>query len=172
MENKFELIYYNNPILEQVAEDITDFNDELESICEIMQKKNEIYDGIALAGNQVGLLKRIVALEPIDPFNKKICLINPKILSYSNKEVYFEEGCLSFPGLFIKIKRPESILVEYQLISGRKYQIEAKGILARVLQHEIDHLDGITFIKRVDDKTLKKIQKKLEEIDRKYNKKK
>lgn len=170
MNKKYDLIYYNNPILEQRASEVTEFGKELESICNIMHQKNELYNGIALAGNQIGLLKRIVAIEPLEPFNRKICLINPKILSYSNNEIYFEEGCLSFPGLFLKIKRPESIIIEYQLLSGRKYQMEAKGILARVLQHEIDHLDGITFIKRVNEKTRIKIQKKLEEIDKKFNK--
>ena len=81
----------------------------------------------------------------------------------------FEEGCLSFPGIYLKIKRPVSIVVEYQLLSGRKYQMEATGLLARVLQHEIDHLNGITFIRRIDEKTFKKIQHRLDEIAKRFN---
>ncbi len=167
---KYDLVYYNDKRLETEADDITEFNSELKSIAEQMYIANKIYDGIAIAGNQLGIMKKIVALTPIAPFNKNICLINPKIISYSDETTVFEEGCLSFPNLFIKVTRPKKVVVEYQMLSGKKYQIEADGILARVLQHEIDHLYGTTFIKRLDSKTFKKVEKKLAKIDKEFNK--
>ena len=165
-----KLIYYNNPLLREKTNDIKKIDDEIINICKKMIEANYKYNGIALAANQVGINYSIVALTPIEPFKKDICLLNPKIIEYSKDESIFEEGCLSFPQLFLKISRPESIIVEYELFSGKKYQIKASGLLSRVLQHEIDHLNGIYFFERLPEEEQKKILRKLDEIDLKYNK--
>ncbi|MCX8057820.1 MAG: peptide deformylase [Spirochaetes bacterium] len=164
-----KLIYYNNPLLKQKIEQVKKIDEEIIKICKSMQEANYLYNGIAIAANQLGLNLAIIALTPIEPFNKDICLINPKIIEYSKEETIFEEGCLSFPDLYLKIKRPEYIIVEYELFSGKKYQIKASGLLARVLQHEIDHLNGIFFFERLPLEEQKKLEPILKNINEKYN---
>jgi len=110
------------------------------------------HNGIGLAANQVGINKRIVVVDISLKGEKKvlpIALINPIITYQSKKKQIAEEGCLSFPGFFDKISRSVSIEVEYYDINGKKQKILAEGLLARVLQHEIDHINGITFIERM-----------------------
>lgn len=167
---ELKLVYYNNPILKEKVKKVEKIDEEIINICNSMKEANYKYNGIAIAANQLGINYALVALTTIEPFKKDTCLINPVILEYSKEEVIFEEGCLSFPNLFLKIKRPESIIVEYELFSGKKYQIKASGLLARVLQHEIDHLNGIYFFERLPLEEQKNIQKILKDIDKNYNK--
>ena len=168
---KLDLVHYNHPVLSTKSVDVSEFDDELKEFCYALLEATEEYDGIAIASNQVGVAKRIIALSPIEPINKAICMINPEILSYSIDEEYVEEGCLSFPGLYLKIKRPVSIVVQYQMLSGKKYQIQATDLLARVLQHEIDHTNGICFYQRLPEGDQVKIEKKLEEIAQRFREK-
>lgn len=112
---------------------------ELDKMLEIMYA----YNGVGLAANQVGLNKRMIVIDlQKDGKKQPIFLINPKILSLSDNFVEMEEGCLSVPGCSAKVKRPDKIKVEYTNKNSEKTIIEADGLLARCLQHEIDHLDG------------------------------
>ena len=128
--------------------------------------------GIGLAAVQIGILKRVIVIDLSKDNEKKdpIFIVNPKILSQSKELVAYEEGCLSIPNQFAEIERPKSCILEYLDYSGNKKEIEAQGLLATCIQHEIDHLNGILFIdylsKLKKDLILKKVKKQRKEIDR------
>jgi len=94
------------------------------------------------------------------------CFFNPEITEYSDKEVYMVEGCLSFPNLFIKIKRPEWIEVKWQTEEGSDVHEKCGGLTARVIQHEVDHLDGILYQTRANRYHLEKAKKELDKLTR------
>jgi len=110
-----------------------------------MAKTMEVEKGVGLAAPQVGSDLRICVIR-ID--NESFVLINPKIKLSSRKKDIFEEGCLSFPRKFFPVERPIKVKVQARDLEGKKFKIKADGLLARVLQHEIDHLEGILVIDR------------------------
>lgn len=118
-------------------------------------------NGIGLAAPQIGKSIRlcIINLEHVGltPF----ALINPKIIKRSWKKIEMEEGCLSIPGIFGIVKRPERIKVEAQNLNGEKHVFDADGLVARVIQHEVDHLDGILFTSKMKKETSGKAQEKM-----------
>jgi len=147
-----KVVKYPSDILKQKLLPVENFNSDLKYIVRDMFETMYAHNGIGLAANQVGINKRIVVVDISLKGEKKvlpIALINPEITYQSKKKQIAEEGCLSFPGFFDKISRSVSIEVEYYDINGKKQKILAEGLLARVLQHEIDHINGITFIERM-----------------------
>jgi peptide deformylase len=110
-----------------------------------MAKTMQTEKGVGLAAPQVGSDLRICTIQAE---GKAYVLVNPKIKSFSRKKDIFEEGCLSFPGKFFPVERPIKVKVQARDIEGKKLKIKADGLFARVLQHEIDHLDGILVIDR------------------------
>jgi len=122
---------------------------EIRKLLVDMTQTMERNNGIGLAAPQVGVLKRIIVVKTDIEGQRFFELINPKILEKSKETEIGEEGCLSFPGFFLKIKRPKEIEVEGEDINGEKINFKAKGLFARVLCHEIDHLDGILFCDRL-----------------------
>jgi len=141
-----EIKKYPDPILEKKCEDVIDVNIEINqligSMIEAMQKNH----GVGLAAPQIGVLKKIIVL---DSEKGPIAFINPKIIKKSKEIETIEEGCLSFPGIFINIKRPKEVEAETVTEDGKKIIIRLNGLLSRVFQHEVDHLEGILFIKRI-----------------------
>lgn len=143
-----EIKKFNEPILKKKAKEVKSFDRKLEELVLSMKKTMLKYDGMGLAAPQIGVSKRIFVY--IDIEDKKIKeLINPKIIKYGKESNFFEEGCLSFPGIFLKIKRKNNISVEGFNLNGDKIKIEAIGIVSRVIQHETDHLNGILFFDRL-----------------------
>ena len=140
-----QLIKHPNAVLKQQAVDWDFAVDQGAADLEIDMVKLMIDSkGIGLAANQVGLLKRVFAihLQNQVPF----CMFNPRIVVSSDNEIEdSEEGCLSFPGLFLKVKRYSSITAEYFDRQGKKCIIELEGIDARCFLHELDHLNGVCF---------------------------
>ena len=139
-----------NPVLRKVADEIkiskkTDFT--INEMMRIMRKAH----GIGLAAPQVGLSQRLIVIAP--PEYKPTALINPKIIKAEGEQIG-QEGCLSIPGLYGDVKRFEYVEVEAIDRKGRELIFELDGLAARVVQHEIDHLDGILFIDKVDLATL------------------
>jgi len=140
----------NDPVLRKKCENVTEINPKIKEIAADMAETMEKKQGVGLAAPQVGINKKIIVINP-DPLQDKgvLCLVNPKIIKKSEEREIGEEGCLSFPGIFLKIKRAREINVEAQNIKGEPVKMKAEGLLARVLQHEIDHLDGILFFDRL-----------------------
>ena len=127
--------------------------------------------GIGLAAVQIGILKRIIVIDISKDKEKKdpLFLINPEITFKSKNTSVYEEGCLSLPGHFAEIERPAECHLNYIDYYGKQKSLQAKGILATCVQHEVDHLDGVLFIdylsKLKKDMILKKLKKHKKEIN-------
>jgi len=128
-------------------------------MCEFMVKEN----GIGLAANQIGMTKRVFVMgsENIEGFPKPFAVFNPKLLEVSEEQVLYKEGCLSYPGLWLNIKRPAVIKVEYQDSQGNTHEAAMSGLVARCFQHELEHLDGICFVDKVSQMKLQLAMRKL-----------
>lgn len=142
-----ELFEENNPQLLEVSEE-WDFriDGSPEELVRNMSKFMADNGGVGLAAPQVGIKKRIFIM---GNFTKLVACINPKIVSLSEERKNDVEGCLSFPDLFMKVKRPTSAVVQYYTASGELVERELTGLESRVFLHEYDHLIGITFDQRV-----------------------
>lgn len=142
---------YPDPILRQTAKPVADFNDELKQLADDMAKVMYEDDGIGLAGPQVSKSMRILVVGL--GHGKYKTYVNPEITFLSKDKHSNEEGCLSLPRIFGKVTRPKKIHIKYQDLDGKVVKEKVKGMDAIVLQHEVDHLDGILFIDRVEEIT-------------------
>ncbi len=156
---KLNIYVYEAPILRKKSEEVVEFNDELRNTLNEMVKTMRLANGIGLAANQVGIGKRFFVLEIDDEITK---VVNPEILSFGEEMVEFQEGCLSIPGIFKNVLRPESIVVRYQDENGNFVERELNGLKSRAFQHELDHIDGILFIDKISPMSRNLIRKKLE----------
>ncbi|WP_456434201.1 peptide deformylase [Thermosulfuriphilus sp.] len=147
MSNRKVLIY-PEPLLRQQAEPIREIDAALQKLIDDMVETMYRAKGVGLAANQIGELKRLVVMDVTQKDGQPgelIVLINPEILE-AEGEVYEEEGCLSLPGYSAKVKRHARVLARAYDREGREFKLEGEGLLARALQHEIDHLNGILFV--------------------------
>jgi peptide deformylase len=142
-----KVINYPAEILEQTCKPVIKFDRKLAKILDDMYDTMIEYDGVGLAAPQIGLDARI-AIVDIDDELGTIEMINPVILEISGEQTG-PEGCLSFPGLFGEVTRPDFVKIEAFDRKGKKYMLEAEDFLARAIQHEMDHLDGILFTTKV-----------------------
>ena len=119
--------------------------------------------GIGLAANQVGLTKRVFVMGSynIPGFPEPFALFNPRVIESSKEMVLDQEGCLSYPGLYLTVKRPSWVIAEYQNSKGDVIEARFEGYLAKCFQHELDHLDGICFVDRVSQLKLQLAMKKI-----------
>ncbi|MFZ7946645.1 peptide deformylase [Neobacillus sp. 19] len=142
-----KIVIYPAEILEQTCKAVVKFDRKLAKILDDMYDTMIEYDGVGLAAPQIGLDARI-AIVDIDDEHGTIEMMNPRILESSGEQTG-PEGCLSFPDLFGEVTRPDFVKIEAFDRKGRKYSLEAEGFLARAIQHEIDHLDGVLFTAKV-----------------------
>ncbi len=148
-EDGDEILRKNSRVVENVDDKIREI---LNDMVETMHK----FNGVGLAGPQIGILKRLVVIDLYDD-KGPIKLVNPEIIKEKGgKEV--EEGCLSFPNKFAKIIRPEEVVVKALDENGKQIKISAKGLLAQALSHEIDHLNGILFVDKIIPGTLEVVE--------------
>ncbi len=147
-------------VLRQKAFPVDHFDDQLAALVESMFETMKIGKGVGLAAPQVGLGHRlfIVQLEG----DKPRVFINPEIIETSVDLSSFEEGCLSIPGVYADLERPREIRVQAWNERGRRFVLDADGFLARVIQHELDHLDGILFTDRLPERNRDKLLKQYE----------
>lgn len=142
-----KLVLYPAEILEQPCSEIAKFDKKLGKLLDDMYETMIEFDGVGLAAPQIGQPVR-VAIVDVDDESGTIEMVNPKIVSSSGEQTG-AEGCLSFPGLYGEVTRPDFVKIEAQDRKGRSYTLEADGFLARAIQHEIDHLDGVLFTSKV-----------------------
>ncbi|NJO40471.1 MAG: peptide deformylase [Cyanobacteria bacterium CRU_2_1] len=147
------LHFLGDRVLRQPAKRITKIDEEIRRLARQMLQTMYTEDGIGLAAPQVGLAKQLLVVDsdPEDATNLPLVLINPVISKFSRDVCVLQEGCLSIPKVFLDVTRPEVIEVSYKDEQGRPQKLTAKGLLSRVIQHEIDHLNGIMFVDRVDN---------------------
>ncbi len=150
---------YGDPVLRQVAAPVRDITAEIKRIIADMTETMWHQVGIGLAAPQVGLPYRILVMD--DGKGGAQALINPEIESRSGT-IREEEGCLSLPGIFGVVERSKTITVKAMDADGKPVSFEATGLKARIVQHELDHLDGVLFIDRLPPVTRDRIKKKIQ----------
>ena len=144
-----EIRIYGDPVLRKMAEPVTAFNDELKAF--IGQMKIAMYEseGVGLAAPQVGRSIRLALVDTTAWEAEPYILINPEITNFSEEKSDYDKGCLSVPDITLQISRPSVVTVRAKDENGDEYTLElVDGLLARALQHETDHLDGILFVDR------------------------
>lgn len=134
-------------ILRKRAREVEKVDDKIRQILEDMVETMHQFNGVGLAGPQIGILKRLVVIDVYDD-NGPIKLVNPRIIKQKGEQEV-EEGCLSFPNQYAKLIRPAQVVVEAQDENGETIRIEAEGLLAQALSHELDHLEGILFVDKM-----------------------
>jgi peptide deformylase len=136
-----DLHLFGSPVLRQRSAEVAEVDAPVKQFIADLFETMDAAKGVGLAANQVGVVRRVAVVGVED---ERLALVNPVILSAEGRSRE-EEGCLSVPDLYGEVERPERIVLETTDAGGRRYQREASGLLARAIQHEIDHLDGILF---------------------------
>jgi len=166
-----KIVIEPDPILRKKSENLEKVDNELRLLLDDMLETMYAAPGIGLAAVQVGILKRLIVIDISKDKEKKnpIFLINPEIIFKSKNTSIYEEGCLSLPGHFAEIERPEECHIKYIDYDGKKKEMKANGLLATCIQHEIDHLNGKLFIdylsKLKKDMIIKKLVKHKKELN-------
>ncbi|RYE64296.1 MAG: peptide deformylase, partial [Rhizobiaceae bacterium] len=145
------LIILPDPLLRQVSKPFERVDDALLKLADDMLETMYDAPGIGLAGIQIGVARRILVVDVSREEDEKnpIVVINPEIIRSSDERSVYEEGCLSIPEYYAEVERPASVTVKHIGRDGKEHVIEADGLLATCLQHEIDHLDGVLFIDHI-----------------------
>lgn len=161
------IVVYPDPVLLQPCREVPEITREIRDLIPDMFDTMYAAPGIGLAANQIGLDLRIVVIDLSvgkDPKDRHV-LINPVILS-TEQSFSEEEGCLSVPDFLENVKRPLKLRVEALDASGKKFQLEAEGLLAKAVCHELDHLDGLLFLNRLSPLKRNRIKKKIQKMIR------
>ncbi|MDR1893811.1 MAG: peptide deformylase [Spirochaetales bacterium] len=143
--------------LKETASAIADINDSVLQLSQAMLETMHEGKGVGLAGPQVGFVKRIFVTHAQGDQDR--VFINPDIIQTSLETVTYEEGCLSIPGVYAEVVRPAGIVIQGWNEKGRPFKLTAEGILARIIQHEYDHLRGVLFLDRINEKRRERILK-------------
>ena len=146
------IVQLGDPVLRAPAEPVTDFDDGLRRLVDEMFETMYHAEGVGLAAPQIGLSKRLFVVDvrdDDDPDGGRFAMVNPEIVAVSRETDKATEGCLSIPGLEEVVERPAVVEVRGLDLEGNPFTVEADDLLARAIQHEIDHLDGVLFLDRV-----------------------
>jgi len=151
---KISIITLPDPLLRQVSQPVEQVDDPLRKLMDDMLDTMYAAPGVGLAAIQVGVPKRLIVLDVAGEGEerKPICMVNPVILTLGAEKRIYEEGCLSIPDVRVEIERPATVRVRYVDRDGKSQELDADGLLATVIQHEMDHLDGkliIDFLSRL-----------------------
>jgi peptide deformylase len=185
--DKLDIKYYGDPVLTRVSSKIDSVTEEIRNLSEEMIEVMYQYDGVGLAASQVGLNLCLIVLN-LSPEHLQgnglispgealllprmpVTLINPEITFSESEASTIEEGCLSIPEIYAPVTRPTLITLNAELLSGEVINVECEGFLARVLQHEADHLKGELFVDKLEQRDHKKIRKKLDKLKKRLTKK-
>lgn len=161
------LRYGEDEILKKRAREVEVVDEKIRELVQDMIETMHKYDGVGLAAPQVGILKRVIVIDLYEE-GQQYVVINPVIKKAKGEQIV-EEGCLSFPNQFGKVRRPKSVVVEGLDLNGKKQVIKGENLLAQALCHEIDHLNGEVFIDKVEEGSLEVITPKELEERRKQN---
>lgn len=159
--SRLDILHFPDPRLRRRAEAVSVVDDDIRRLIDDMLETMYEAPGIGLSAPQVNIAKRVITIDVSQDRNAPLCLVNPEIRAVSG-ETETEEGCLSVPGVFEFVKRPESVRVFALGRDGRSREIEAEGLLAVCIQHEIDHLDGRLFVDYLSRLKRQRIRKKAE----------
>jgi peptide deformylase len=165
-----EVLVYPDPVLRRGGKTVTTFDGELRTLADRMFEAMYEEGGVGLAAPQVGVEQKLLVLNPAgdkkDRSGERV-LLNPRITKKKGRE-FGEEGCLSFPGIQAEVERWVDITVTYQDLDGKEQTLSANGWLARIIQHELDHLDGVFFVDRLTASDKLRVKAKLLELEAEY----
>ena len=176
-----KIVKLGHPVLRAKAEPVGKIDESLRGLADEMLWTMNAYDGCGLAGNQIGVAKRIIVIDVSEakkrpsvlriggksqPVRKHMpmVLINPEFEPLSGKNETGPEGCLSIPGIYADVERHGAVRVRALDLGGKPVEFEAEGLLSRALQHEVDHLDGLLFIDRLDAEERKRVADELQDL--------
>ena len=159
------ILHYPDPRLRQVARPVATVDDEIRRLVDDMAETMYAAPGIGLAAVQINVALRVVTIDISESRNALQVFINPQILQRDGKQV-FEEGCLSVPGIYDEVERAQHIRLRALNRDGQPFELEAEGLFATCIQHEIDHLDGKVFVDYLSRLKQTRIRKKLEKQER------
>ncbi|MCK4831093.1 peptide deformylase [bacterium] len=142
LDRKLKLRIYPDSVLRETAFPVKDINIEIHDLIEDMAELMYRHEGIGLAAPQVGILQQIIIA---DDDGRRLSLINPAIVEEEGED-FLEEGCLSLPGIWVNIRRSSTVLIKYINLEEKEIQREYSGLVARIIKHEIDHLNGIIIL--------------------------
>ncbi|CAO2191185.1 unnamed protein product [Urochloa humidicola] len=169
-EPPLQVVKYPDPILRARNKRINTFDANLRTLADEMFDVMYKTDGIGLSAPQVGVNVQLMVFNPagVKGEGEEIVLVNPVVYKSAKRLLPFEEGCLSFPGIYANVMRPESVKIEAQDVTGAKIKVKLSGLPARVFQHEFDHLLGILFFDRMTMDVLESIREELKNLEKKY----
>ena len=159
-----QLRFLGDPVLRTKAEPVEQLTEDVRTLIADMFDTMYAEDGVGLAAPQIGIGQRIIVVDPRDESVAPFALVNPEVTAASPELDRGEEGCLSLPGLKEIVERPARVTVTGVSRDGEPITIDADGLLARILQHEVDHVDGILFIDRVSPLKRKMLLKRWEKV--------
>jgi peptide deformylase len=160
-----KILHYPDPRLRRKAEPVAEVTEDVRTLVDDMAETMYDAPGIGLAAIQIGVAARVVVIDLSEERNRLQVFINPEIVSREGEQI-MEEGCLSVPGIFEPVTRAGFVRVRALDRQGRQFDLEASGLLATCIQHEIDHLDGKVFVDYLSRLKQERIRKKLEKHQR------
>ena len=166
MSEVYKLIEAGNPILKVRLSGCSPDLDRDEIERKLIDSM-EHYQGIGLSANQIGIMERVFVMYSDVRKRETITCFNPEITTYSKTEIIMDEGCITYPGLWLKIKRPDGIEVQYEDKTGETQHLAMFGLECRISLHEYDHMEGMDFTQKVSKLKLKRAQKRLSKMVRK-----
>lgn len=163
------IIKIGHPTLRKIAERVNKFDRELKDFVDNLIETMRLNEGVGLAATQVNVVKQVFVIDKglIDEAWEVQAYINPEILESEGLE-NLEEGCLSIPGIRAEVERPPAIKVKYQNLNGKLIEEQLEGLLAKVFQHEVDHLNGVLFVDRIPQLIRKLLEPQIKEIEGEY----
>jgi peptide deformylase len=159
------LVYFPDPRLKQKGKPIEKIDDEIRQLVKDMFETMYHERGVGLAAQQVGIVKQIFVMDVSENKSQPICAINPEIISREGDYAEYE-GCLSYPGPYDKVPRSAKLRFKALDAEGRPYEMDAEGLMAQCVQHEIDHLNGMLFVDHLSRLKQERARKKLEKYQR------
>ncbi len=160
---KLDIVIWPDPVLTDGTAPITEVDDDLRQVVGEMRRVLFEERGVGLAAPQVGIARRLMLVCPSGDPGDEVVVLNPEILSVEGSETG-EEGCLSFPSIYGKVPRAVTIRVRYQDLDLRERELELSGWVARIFQHELDHLNGEVFIDKMTPESREKVEDQIEDL--------
>jgi len=170
-ELHFDLTLYPDPLLRRPSLPVATFDEDLRATVTGMFERMYASKGVGLAAPQVGLKKRILVVNATGDTKDELVFVNPRILERTGAPTLFEEGCLSFPGIYAEVERPDAARVHAFGVDGKPFEMELEGFVSRILQHEHDHLEGVLLIDRMSPADRLRNKAALEELVAKFKRK-
>ncbi len=161
-----EILRYPDPRLKTVAKPVTQFDERLDKLAKDMAQTMYDAPGVGLAATQINVHERLIVVDVSEESNNLIVLVNPEIIQTSEDTKVYEEGCLSVPGVYDEVVRPATVRVRAQNVRGDFFELDADGLLAVCIQHEIDHLNGKVFVEYLSQLKQTRIKTKMKKQDK------